>query len=58
MPMADSVSIVIEQLERLGPILWEPNPPEGWKVGWAICPCCHERNLRVSICVPLDEESK
>jgi hypothetical protein len=38
---------LIKTLEYLGPILWEPGK-EG-RVGWAICPCCGKRNLKVEI---------
>ncbi len=39
---------LIEVLERPGPILWEPNPTPGRREGWAICPCCGNRELWVS----------
>jgi hypothetical protein len=45
---------LIEALERLGPILWEPEPRSGRREGWAICPCCGERELWVS--VPTEED--
>ena len=39
---------LIEALERPGPILWESNPTPGRREGWAICPCCGNRELWVS----------
>jgi hypothetical protein len=44
----------IEALERLGPILWEPDSSPGRFEGWAICPCCGQRNLWVSFPVAQD----
>jgi hypothetical protein len=38
---------VLKALESLGPILWEEGQ-EG-RIGWAICPCCGKRDLRVQI---------
>ena len=38
---------IIERLEQLGPILWEPETPDGARRGWAICPCCGERTLEI-----------
>lgn len=43
---------VIEYLKKNGGILWEPGK-EG-REGWAICPCCGERELHV-ILVAEDE---
>lgn len=37
----------LASLERAGGILWEPGK-EGVE-GWAICPCCGERQLHVVI---------
>jgi hypothetical protein len=38
---------LLKALESLGPILWEEGH-EG-RLGWAICPCCGKRDLRVEI---------
>lgn len=38
---------VLAQLEQQGGILWEPGR-EGVE-GWAICPCCGERQLQVVV---------
>ena len=38
---------IIARLEELGPILWDPDSPEGYRRGWAICPCCGQRTLEV-----------
>ena len=46
-----SVGEIIAALERPGPILWEAHPHQGRREGWAVCPCCGERNLRVLIAV-------
>jgi hypothetical protein len=37
---------VLAYLEANGGILWEPDK----RVGWAICPCCGEREFQ--ICIP------
>jgi len=45
---------LVAALQYDSAILWEPNPPEGRREGWALCPCgCGERRLFVSI--PLDD---
>jgi hypothetical protein len=44
--LADTEAL-LAALERLGPILWEEGQ-EG-RIGWAICPCCGKRDLRVEI---------
>ena len=44
-----TVERIIERLETIAPILWEPETPEGVRRGWAICPCCGKRNLEVVI---------
>jgi hypothetical protein len=40
---------LVRRLERLGPILWEPMPQAGRREGWAICPCCGNRDLFISV---------
>lgn len=50
-----TVGQLIFALERLGEILWEPNPQDGRREGWAVCPCCFERDLWVSL--PLDDDA-
>lgn len=37
--------LAVAALERAGGILWEPGK-EG-REGWAICPCCNERELHI-----------
>lgn len=48
---------LIQGLERLGPILWEPDPQPGRREGWAVCPCCGDRELWVSVPVEDDREA-
>jgi len=45
---------LIERLEQLGPILWEPDTPDGIRRGWAICRCCGERTLEIEF---IDEQA-
>ncbi len=42
---AEATSVDVAALERAGGILWEPGK-EGIE-GWAVCPCCGERQLHV-----------
>lgn len=46
---------IVERLERRGAILWEPDPQPGRREGWAVCPCCGERNLWIS--VPVEDRA-
>jgi len=45
--VAASPPDLLASLERQGGILWEPGR-EGIE-GWAICPCCGERQLHVVV---------
>ena len=42
---SEATPIDVAALERAGGILWEPGK-EGVE-GWAVCPCCGERELHV-----------
>jgi hypothetical protein len=41
----EQLAKVIAYLENHGGILWEP----GKRVGWAICPCCGEREFEIRV---------
>jgi hypothetical protein len=45
--MNAQLEVLLAWLKDRGGILWEPGR-EG-EVGWAICPCCGKRELRLEI---------